>query len=179
MTDLSYNLPYQYLESIGHHDAHLGTTEISLIVTFLGVSSIAGRITSGLIVDRIGSLVTAWLGMVLVGLTIIAMPFCTNFPMLAVAALFYGLTSPLYPVGLPSLIIELFGIENLTKGLGLTYFARGVGSLIGPILTGAIYDSHQSYQWAGVAGGAMVLASAVIGMIMHYQHRQLTLIQPK
>ena len=95
-----------------------------------------------------------------------------SFLTFSIVSLIFGLTWPFSTIGHPSLIIEMFGMENFTIGLGLTYFFRGVGCIVGPMIVGVIYDSQHSYKMAGIAAGASVVTSALFIMfIQFYLHK--------
>ena len=60
-----------------------------------------------------------------------------------------------------------FGMDSLTTTLGVTMFFRGVGSSIGPIITGSIYDMTKSYDYACYLGGGIIFLGGVVNQICH------------
>ena len=60
-----------------------------------------------------------------------------------------------------------FGMDSLTTTLGVTMFFRGVGSSIGPIITGVIYDAAKSYDYACYLGGGILFLGGVVNQISH------------
>ena len=60
-----------------------------------------------------------------------------------------------------------FGMDSLTTTLGVTMFFRGVGSSIGPIITGIIYDAAKSYDYACYLGGGILFLGGVVNQISH------------
>jgi hypothetical protein len=60
-----------------------------------------------------------------------------------------------------------FGMDSLTTTLGVTMFFRGIGSAIGPIVTGIIYDAAKSYDYACYLGGGILFLGGVVNQISH------------
>ena len=59
-------------------------------------------------------------------------------------------------------LVDLLGLENLTSAFGLLSLFRGLTTLMGPPLAGAIYDWTKNYDISFyVAGGSFVLASLI------------------
>ena len=59
-------------------------------------------------------------------------------------------------------LVDLLGLENLTSAFGLLSLFRGLTTLMGPPLAGAIYDWTENYDISFyVAGGSFVLASFI------------------
>ena len=58
-------------------------------------------------------------------------------------------------------------MDSLTTTLGVTMFFRGVGSSIGPIITGVIYDAAKSYDYACYLGGGILFLGGVVNQISH------------
>ena len=46
-------------------------------------------------------------------------------------------------------------------------FFRGVGSSLGPIITGVIYDATKSYDYACYLGGGILFLGGVINQLSH------------
>ena len=60
------------------------------------------------------------------------------------------------------MLVDLLGLDNLTSAFGLLVLFRGVTSIIGPPMAGAVFDATQSYDISFyMAGGALILSSLV------------------
>ena len=60
-----------------------------------------------------------------------------------------------------------FGMDSLTTTLGVTMFFRGVGSSVGPIITGVLYDATKTYDYACYLGGGILFLGGILNQISH------------
>jgi len=79
----------------------------------------------------------------------------------------YGIFSAGYAVTTPPINAMAFGMDSLTLTLGVTMFFRGVGSSLGPIITGVIYDATKSYDYACYLGGGILFLGGVVNQLSH------------
>ena len=137
------------------------------------------------------------------GVSTIALPFCTSYVAFAVAALSYGffagtfmsltsigkcmnfnqspqiriaiLRKPLTLFISITVLVDLLGLDNLNSAIGLIFFFRGVTSMVGPPLGGFVFDVTQSYNISFIiAGGSLILASLIsFGAQILQRRRQL------
>ncbi len=150
-----------YCASLG-----IGPSEAAFGLSCLGIGTICGRIGMGWISDRIGRIPALMIS--------IGLQTGTTFVMLLIAS-----ASLLYPIMLLvgvgyggwavlAIVIlgDFFGVRNLGKASGV-YFTNGVlGSLVGPLLAGWIFDVTRSYFWAIIFAGVtcaipFILASTI------------------
>ena len=94
-------------------------------------------------------------------------PFCRHYYSFIIVGACYGLFSAGYAVTTPPINSMAFGMDSLTLTLGVTLFFRGIGSSIGPIVTGAIYDLTKSYDYACYLGGGVIFLGGVVNQISH------------
>ena len=60
------------------------------------------------------------------------------------------------------ILVDLLGLDNLTSAFGLLVLYRGVSSMVGPPVAGAVYDATKSYDISFyMAGGFLVVASLI------------------
>lgn len=79
--------------------------------------------------------------MVACGLSVIAMPFITNFWILATAAAIFGLFISANYALTAVILVELISLEAFSKSYGLLLLIQGIANLIGPPLVGK-YSLH-------------------------------------
>ena len=96
------------------------------------------------------------------GVSTLVLPFCTSYGAFATIALLFGFFVAAY-ISLTSIVlVDLLGLDNLTSAFGLLVLFRGVSSMVGPPVAGAVYDATQSYDVSFyLAGGFLILASLV------------------
>jgi MFS family permease len=154
MVSVTYFLVFYCANSVMTHivphasDIGLSTVASASIMSVIGASSIAGRLTMGTTGDRIGNR-RALLVCFLVYITSLTwLQFAAVTWQLYVFALIYGfahggffsLTSPL--------VAELFGTKSHGAIFGITLFFGSIGGAIGPVVTGLIFDLTDSYKIA-------------------------------
>lgn len=78
--------------------------------------------------------------MVMCGLSVIAMPFLTNYWLLGFAAAIFGLFISANYALTSVIVVELVSLESFSKAYGLLLLIQGIANLIGPPLVG-------KHQW--------------------------------
>ncbi len=132
-----------------------------LLVSLIGLGSLAGRFAIGSVADRFGrmqSLTLMYLGMAL-------MLGCwwasTGALALSVVAVGFGVFYGGFVATFPSVVMDLFGARSVSGIIGCIYTAAGVGTLFGPPVAGAAYDAFGSYS-APILGAALFAFIAAV-----------------
>jgi MFS family permease len=151
-------VPLVYLPAFAL-DRAASAVAASALLSVLGGMSILGRVGIGVLADWMGTLrlfklsVLTMAASYLLWLLLPAYPWLVAFS--AILGLGYGIRIAL----MPSVLIELFGVQSLGALLGIFFTASGVSAAIGPLLAGLIVDSSASYEW----GIAFALAMGTLG----------------
>ena len=136
-------------------------TAAALILTFMGIGNIAGKLLVWPIAAKMGSRQTLSMLLGLQTLVLLLLIGTTKlWIFFALAAIFgfgFGGTSPLRT----SMIPEFFGIKSVGTITGLVGFAWAVGGITGPVLAGLMFDLSGSYRVAFLAGGMLMAAGVV------------------
>ncbi len=128
-----------------------------------GLSSIFGRIATGLVADRFGAkqtLVTMLsLQAVMISLYLFARDLGALYALGLAFGVAYGGVMPLYPL----VTREYFGEKIMGTAYGVVFFVSCIGMGLGSYAGGLIHDQLGSYQWLflgslAVGGMAVVLA---------------------
>lgn len=132
-------------------------------LSILAGSSVVGRLSIGYISDRIGSLRTLMMAVIMLTIALVWLMMAQNLWMIYAFAIIFGLAYggviPLFTV-VPA---ELFGLKYLGMITGALMFLSGFGAALGPPLAGGIYDAAKSYTpalpiFVGVGIAVVVLA---------------------
>jgi MFS family permease len=146
----------------GHSDS-VGVMLVSLI----GLGSLAGRFAIGPFADRIGrmaALALMYLGM---AAALLAWWASTGVIALAAMAVGFGISYGGFVATLPAAVMDLFGARSVAGIIGCLYTAAGLGTLAGPPLAGAAYDAWGSYDAPILGAAALAFAAAAgIGWLM-------------
>jgi len=142
-----------HLESVG-----IEPQRASLAITFLTVSSIAGRVGFGFLGDLMDKryLLAVTFGMQAIGVLFFA--FVQSFWMVIPFLIFFG---PGYGGSIPlrpALMADYFGRKWFGTIQGLTQAVMTIGGIIGPYVAGGIFDATGSYTSAWLMFAGIVLA---------------------
>ncbi|GBP56160.1 Monocarboxylate transporter 14 [Eumeta japonica] len=161
-------VPYFYL---AEHMIHRNYSEDdgAVVLSLIGITNTIGMVGLGWIGDRpwvnIGGLYAACL--LLCGACVAAMPpAAINYWVLAAVSAAFGLLFAGAFTFTPSLLVELVPLEQFTSAYGLVLLVQGIGHLIGPPLSGLIFDMTNSWELSFyLAGGWIAVAGSLILMI--------------
>jgi len=62
--------------------------------------------------------------------------------------------------------VDLLGIETLSTTFGLISCFRGISSIIGPPLAGALYDLTGSFDIVFISAGIFLIISSIISFFV-------------
>ena len=139
------------------------------MVSLFAISNFFGRVFGGIIADRewANSLVIVNLGLFISGVVHFAFPFCGSYSQFAICAVISGFSvGPLLAVTTLTLV-EHFGMDNLTMMVGMEASFCGLGTSIGTVICGVLFDHYHSYTVPFICGGIFFICSSVIGEIVH------------
>jgi MFS family permease len=132
------------------------------ILASVGILQIVGRISSGLVADRIGNKSVFVIGFIV---TIAALSLIITHDALwsfYVFAVIYGVVQGSISTSQPSLVASLFGSKNLGLNLGSCSFGFTLGAALGPFAVGSIFDYSGSYN----PGFIVCIAVSLVGLIL-------------
>ena len=123
--------------------------------------SVIGRVVSGALSDRFG---TQWICSILVALITLSaavLLWADHRWVLIAFSLSFGLGLGGYNVLLPLLVGMCFGLKAFSKILGVVILAATIGSSLGPLVVGMLFDVHGDYRIALL----VLITLGVVGMI--------------
>ncbi len=156
-------IPFAHV-SASARDIGIAEAQAVGLVGVIGVGSLVGRFVIGALADRVGRTLTLLLMQASAGLAYLAWWGAGGYPMLALFALWFGLSYGGIVSLLPAICMDLFGARAVAGIIGTLYSGAALGNLFGPVLAGAVFDHAGSYVpvlWACMALSALAaLASA-------------------
>ncbi|XP_050345876.1 monocarboxylate transporter 9-like [Nymphalis io] len=172
-------VPYFYL---AEHMTQRGYKEEegAFMLSLIGITNTIGMVTLGWIGDfpnvSVGTLYAVCL--IFCGASVAAIPPASiHYWILASTSAAFGLLFAASFTFTPSLLVKLVTLDDFTAAYGLVLLAQGIGHLIGPPLSGLIYDLTLSWELSFyLAGGWLVVAGLLIACIHPikvYQRRRL------
>lgn len=157
------------LSKIGIEQAGM-TTAFTLTAVY-AFFNFFGRISWGVISDRIGrkaSLVAAFL---LQFATYLAFPSMTTPGSLVIGISIVGFTFGGMLTLFPAITGDYYGMKNFGINYGFVITAWGVGGVLGPLLGGLVRDATGTYAISYAVSAVLSIAGAVLALIMkHPKH---------
>lgn len=154
-------IPYVHIVPAAR-DMGLSLKSGTVLIGLIGIGNIFGRFVLAGLGDRIGSLrLLAFLTFAVAG-SFILWALADGMAMLAGFAIMFGVS---YGgcVGLyPAVAADLFGTHHIGAMLGYLYTAVGVAALLGPTVTGFIFDSAGSYLCPILFSAAAAVAAGIL-----------------
>ena len=151
-----YHLP-------NYSDKQLGKSG-TLILSIFGFTNIVGRLGVGLLsyAPKVNSILINSIAIMVGGVVTFCVPHFPLDDLILVYAGVYGLTVAV-SISLRSIImVELLGIEKLTKSFGLVCLFAGIAALAGPPVAGALLDSTGSYTAIFYMSGISFFLASVV-----------------
>ncbi len=135
-------------------------------MSVIGIISIAGRLSIGVLADRIGvHLCMVISGLCLIASFVLALFTTTLWGFYLFAVIFsipYGGEVTLIPL----VIGRYFGTRAMATLMGFTIFVIGLGGALGAWVAGRIFDVTGSYQWAFIIGAVFGTGSLILVWIL-------------
>jgi predicted MFS family arabinose efflux permease len=131
-----------------------------------GLTSIIGRVGTGMVADRVGAKRTLIVGLILQAMTIFLYVFAgdagTLYALAMVFGVAYGSVMPLYAV----VTREYFGDRAMGTAYGGVFFISCIGMGIGSYAGGIIHDVFGSYLWLFLGSGAIATMAIVMALTL-------------
>jgi len=131
-----------------------------------GLTSIIGRVGTGMVADRVGAKRTLVTGLILQAVTIFLYLFArdaaTLYALAMVFGVAYGSVMPLYAV----VTREYFGDRAMGTAYGGVFFISCIGMGIGSYAGGIIHDLLGSYLWLFLGSGAIGTMAIVLALTL-------------
>jgi MFS family permease len=147
-------------------DQGIGKMVAATVFGLSGLASIAGRIGSGMIADRLGAKRTLLSFLTLQAVVILLYLFAgdaTGFYLLAVVfGIGYGGVMPVYAL----LTRECFGARAMGGAYGGIFMLQAIGMGIGAFGGGWFYDRLGTYTWLFMTSSAIGLAAILLALTL-------------
>jgi OFA family oxalate/formate antiporter-like MFS transporter len=142
-------------------DKGISIIEASSILSVIGITGIIGRITMGIVSDRIGSKATVVICITIHTLALTSLIWVRDLQMLYMFSFMFGLAWGGIVPAMGALIVNTFGLGKLGSILGVIDVGFGIGAAIGPVIGGLIFDIMHSYLLAFLLAAVTMLIGIV------------------
>ncbi|MGH2357498.1 MAG: MFS transporter, partial [Candidatus Limnocylindria bacterium] len=140
-------------------DRGLGLAEASLALTAYGIGAVSGRLATGAVSDRLGTLQTIRTGYVLQVAALIGLVWAPSQPALVATLAVFGVGFSVTDTMIAKAVPEVFGLRAIGAIMGVLTFGWRLGAALGPAVAGFLYDLTGSYLAPFGAAPLAVLVS--------------------
>jgi MFS family permease len=153
-------------------DVGIPAMEAATVLSLIGGSNIAGRLLVGRVSDSMGRKATAITCALLVVAAMIWLLWAQELWMLYLFAIVWGFSFGGLDPPVTALIGDTFGLRSIGVIMGTLNIAWGIGSAVGPVVGGLVFDVSSDYSLAFVAGAvAMLIVSVLVALIKRETNR--------
>ncbi|XP_054166022.1 monocarboxylate transporter 12-B-like [Oppia nitens] len=184
-----YYIPFvyitQYAMTISDGNEPVTSGQSAMLVSAIGISNVLGRLLFGWISDKIsnkqicGLTITALTinncCLFIAGFVTILIPLWNQYLILLIDCILFGLFISSYMSLTSIILVDLMGIECLSTTFGLISCFRGMSSILGPPLAGALYDTTGSFSLIFICSGLLLITSSILHIFVskYENHNQL------
>lgn len=143
-------------------DRGVSLAEASLALTAYGVGAVTGRLTSGVVSDRLGTYTTIRVAFVIELLALVALLWVPSPEAMLVSMAIFGAGFAASDTMIVRVIPDVFGLRALGAIMGVLTLGWRLGAAVGPAAAGFLYDLTGAYTLAFGAAPLAVLASWIL-----------------
>ena len=129
-------------------------------MALLAVGNAGGRIIAGVLSDKIGRTWTMFVVFVFQAVLMFLLGGLGTYAALFVASVLIGFNYGANLSVFPSATKDYFGLKNFGVNYGFVFTAWGVGGILGPLLSGYIYDTSKNFHSAYLIAAVCLLIAA-------------------
>jgi len=145
-------------------DSGIDSVHAASLITLIGIFGIAGRLSSGVLSDKIGIKPIMIFCTVLLGLNTAFLALCNEPWAFYIFASIYGITYSGFVTQMVRITRKVFGGKALGSVFSALMVSDGIGLGIGPWAAGSIFDATGDYQipYLAAAAGLIVATTFII-----------------
>ena len=164
---------YAFSQNIGPYAHDLGHDALasSLLISVVSFASIGGRLSMGLLADRLDPRLPFWLSTALIWATLLLTLTHPAYPMLLVISALMGLGGGgLLPVS-SAMVGQKFGARAFGRVMGMIVPFFSLAAAVGPIISARIRDLSSGYAAAFAPFLVVLPVAALIMIALHRRGR--------
>lgn len=163
LTCIGFNTPYLFTKDRAFI-AGFSQTKASNLISAIGFGNCIGKLLFGFLgtfkfVNRIH---LYNMTLVVSGLVLVISIYVRNYILMVLYNVVYGIMTGPFTALFSVACVDMFGINNLERTLGIALVAQGLGSLVGPPLSGLIFDLTNSYSITFAVCGISITVSGLM-----------------
>jgi MFS transporter, OFA family, oxalate/formate antiporter len=137
-----------------------------ILVAILAVFNALGRISGGLMFDRLGQTSTLVIILAIQALNFLFFGTFSSLTMLVIGAMVAGFCYGACLSVFPSTTALLYGVKNLGVNYGLVFTSWGAGGVFGGLLGGTVRDLTGSYNTAFLIASSLCFIGIILTLLI-------------
>jgi MFS family permease len=147
-------------------DIGISAAAAATILSVIGFVSIGSKIGVGSFGDRFGNRRAMVFLFLLISIVFLWLWFASELWMLYIFAALFAIGYGGFVAVQSPMVAEFFGLRAHGTIFGLVTFAANIGSAIGPLITGSIFDVSGSYDWAFILCAILCSVSLILSILL-------------
>ena len=154
-------------------DKQVGITTMGFVlVAVLAIGNGGGRITAGMLSDKIGRKATMFICFLFQAFLIFLLSRASSenalgtIPLMAIISALIGANYGANLSLFPSITKDFYGLKNFGMNYGLVFTAWGVGGFMLPKLAGTMYVKYQTFEIAYYGASALLILAAIMTILV-------------
>ncbi|CAL1543934.1 unnamed protein product [Lymnaea stagnalis] len=144
-------------------------SQAALVLSITGVLDTVGRIAAGALFDlpglrRIRPFLYNVVMFAVAGVAFV-LPSLSTFPAFCAVCGVYGMLTGAYVSQKSVITVDILGATHVASSFGILIFFQGLGTLLGPPLSGALKDHFGNYDEAFYLGGGCMYGAAIFMIV--------------
>ena len=171
--NISMSTFYMYLPSI-LLEKDISMAQASIMLTVVNIVNTIFRVSFGALMDhpKINCLLLNGFTFILGGLAVCVFPFFKNYWILMVLGGINGAMIATYPVCLSVALGQMVETDQLASVAGKLSVGMGLGSLVGPVLAGYIFDYSQNVKMISFYNASAYFLTSLFACMSALLHRR-------
>lgn len=143
-------------------DQGIDSLVAATFMSVVGLVSVAGRLSIGIIADKIGVYKSMVITSLFLVISFVILIFSESVWMFFLFAIIFSIPYGGEVTQIPLVIGRFFGTRAMATLMGMTLFIIGLGGALGPWVAGKLYDVTGSYDWAFITGAISATGSVIM-----------------
>ncbi|KAG1675925.1 Monocarboxylate transporter 10 [Nymphon striatum] len=162
-----YFVPYvhlvQYVENI------LPSSDSTIAITCIGISSGIGRIFFGVLADVpcVNRIHLQQVSFVMIGICTMLLVASASYPLIVILSFVIGLFDGCFISLLGPIAFDIVGTKSASQAIGFLLGLCSIPLMVGPPIAGAIYDHTNTYKVAFIIAGIPPIVGAILMCWIH------------
>lgn len=174
LNNLGYYVPTTFMAERAEDLEVANSITASYLYIYLGVGNVITRSLAGVL--------TLWMpenvrfillniAIAVYGLAITLSSLCVTYASLVLYAVVIGISEGIFITLGSVVMVDLFGVEQISSAFGINSLFNGVGALFGPIMVGYLKDVSGSYDIGYYAAGGAVMLNSLLYLCIPFIKR--------